>query len=157
MTLHSNLLSAEDFPFFLELVVHSEAWKSREIAGGINGVDSIRQYVSDYKSLNGEWLLWQNNDENLAVTFHVMKAPSNGKSWLGTVLVAPHHRQKGWGKRILETLAGKFKQEGKQVMFTAAPVGEDGWSRFLGKCGFEQSGLEKSNQGIEYLIYVKPL
>lgn len=42
-------------------------------------------------------------------------------------------------------------------MFAAAPAEQDNWSRFLGKRGFEQAGLETDTQGIAYLIYVKPL
>lgn len=116
----------------------------------------IEEYIEAYSELDGEWRVWEKDGERAGVTFHVRRAPSNRKPWLGTILVHPDRRGTGLGCGILLTLGEELAAENKAV-FAAVPASESGWLEFLSKSGFEQYKSEKDEEGKEHLLLLKPL
>ncbi|MDW2877104.1 MULTISPECIES: GNAT family N-acetyltransferase [Bacillaceae] len=147
----SRSLSAGDYAFFQYLADHSGEWLVHETQGR-----GIEEYIEAYSELDGEWRVWEKDGERAGVTFHVRRAPSNRKPWLGTILVHPDRRGTGLGCGILLTLGEELAAENKAV-FAAVPASESGWLEFLSKSGFEQYKSEKDEGGKEHLLLLKPL
>jgi GNAT superfamily N-acetyltransferase len=147
----SRSLSAGDYAFFKYLADHSEEWLVHETQGR-----GIEEYIEEHSELDGEWRVWEKEGERAGVTFHVTRAPSNQKPWIGTILVDPDRRGTGLGRGILSTLGEELAAENKAV-FTAVPASESGWLKFLSKSGFEQYKSEIDEGGKEHLLLLKPL
>lgn len=145
-------LTEADYPVFLSIAEESPVWKQTEL----NGM-SIDEYIENYEHLNGQWSLWTIQEEAAAISFLVKNAPSNGKPWLGTVLVKAGCRGKGLGSRIISQIGKALESQGEDVMFCGVPLGCTEWQLFLGKCGFEQFKIEEDDEGVKQLVFVKPL
>jgi GNAT superfamily N-acetyltransferase len=147
----SRSLSAGDYAFFQYLADQSAEWLVHEKQGR-----GIEEYIEEHSELNGEWRVWEKDGERAGITFHVTRAPSNQKPWIGTLLVDPDRRGTGIGGGILSAIAEELSAEHKAV-FAAVPASESGWLEFLSKSGFEQYKSENDEGGKEHLLLLRPL
>ncbi|MBE4908881.1 GNAT family N-acetyltransferase [Bacillus luteolus] len=138
--------------FFTILIEDSPLWKENELKDL-----SLDAYMHGYTSLQGDWQVWLDKGILIGITFTVNKAPSNNKMWLGTILIAKEHRNKGFARRIIKELAIKALSKGDEAIFCGIPIEINEWSMFLGNCGFEQFKIEKDKTGQNYLVFVYPL
>ncbi|MBU8733754.1 GNAT family N-acetyltransferase [Cytobacillus oceanisediminis] len=150
--LSSSCVTHADLTFFLEVIKDSAAWEEEEKSG-----HNLMEYMARYQKLNGEWRIWRLDGERIAVTFHVNSSPSNGKPWLGTILVKNSIRRKGIGTKIIEQLAAELKEKGEKSFFAGVPENRQNWIYFLADAGFEQFKMEASPDEKEFLIMVCPL
>jgi GNAT superfamily N-acetyltransferase len=150
--LSSDKLTDEDFPFFLEVIKDSADWEKEE-----KFENNLKHYMAGYQELDGEWRIWRQNGERIAVTYHLDLSPSNRKPWLGTILVKKEMRRKGTGTEIIKLLADELKKKGKKSFFAGVPDHRDIWINFLADAGFEQFKMETSDNGQAFLIMVLPL
>lgn len=141
----------KDLDFFKELAETSNKWKKNEIRG-----TEIEKYMEQYAELGGEWRVWLEKENPVAITYHLEHAPSNKKPWLGTILVKASERRKGVAGCIFEMLFEDLCKKGHKAIFAGVPIDEFEWSNFLSDCGFEQLKLEE-NKGETFLIMVRPL
>ncbi|MBU8788219.1 MULTISPECIES: GNAT family N-acetyltransferase [Bacillus] len=150
--MNSRPFSASDLAFFEELIRFSPEWAEEELSG-----EPVKSYMQSYAMYNGSWLVWEDDGRPAAVSFHLEWAPSNGKPWLGTLLVHPDYRRKGRGKTIIGNIGSRLKNAGHKALFAAVPFDRDEWQQMLAHCGFEQLKTEKDEKGNRYLIMVYPL
>ncbi|MBT2687873.1 GNAT family N-acetyltransferase [Bacillus sp. ISL-47] len=150
--LTSNLLTDSDWPFFLKIIKTSPEWEETEKSGF-----NLKKYVALHEKLNGEWRLWRLDGEQIAVTFHVNKSPSNQKPWIGTILVKEERRRQGLGIAIIGKIGEELKSSGEKSLFAGVPEYRYKWIEFLSDAGFEQFKMETSPEGKDYLIMVCPL
>ncbi|MGQ5113420.1 GNAT family N-acetyltransferase [Bacillus halotolerans] len=135
----------------LEIIAEAHpVWKEEEF-----GEKDAESYMISYSMYNGSWLVWEKDGLPVAVSYHLEWAPSNGKPWLGTVLVDPAEERKGHARKIIEQI-GQSLQDKHRVLFTAVPIDRNEWLLFLSQCGFEQLKTEKDEDKL-YIIMVKPL
>ncbi|WP_170289340.1 GNAT family N-acetyltransferase [Metabacillus lacus] len=134
-----------------KLVIHSPEWRKEECEQ-----HELAVYYNQSNMYNGIWQVWENEKHSVGLSFHVEWAPSNGKAWLGTLLIEKEHRGAGYGRSILNGLAHQLAQQGHKAFFAAAPVSQGSWLKFLAACEFEQFKSEKDS-GKEYIISVRPL
>ncbi|MCY7767298.1 GNAT family N-acetyltransferase, partial [Bacillus inaquosorum] len=126
-------------------------WKEEEF-----GEKDAESYIISYSMYNGSWLVWEKNGQPVAVSYHLEWAPSNGKPWLGTVLVDPAEEKKGNARIIIERISKSLRDKHK-AMFAAVPIDRSEWILFLSQCGIEQQKTENDEKGKSFLILVKPL
>lgn len=138
--------------FFTILIEDSPLWKENELKEF-----SLEEYMHGYSSLDGNWYIWLDNGIPIGITFIVNNAPSNNKMWLGTILIAKEHRNKGFARRIIKELANIALSKGVEAIFCGIPIEINEWSIFLGNCGFEQFKIEKDETGQNYLVFVYPI
>lgn len=150
--MNSRPFSSSDLAFFEELIKASPEWAKEELNG-----ENAESYMRSYAMHNGSWLVWEAEARPAAVSFHLDWAPSNGKPWLGTLLVHPDFRGKGRCKTIIEQIGSSLKNAGHKALFAAVPFDRDEWQQTLAHCGFEQLKTEKDEKGNRYLIMVYPL
>ena len=122
-------------------------------------VEMQQMSENEYRNMyvEGEWRIWQLEERDIAVTYHVEKALSNQKPWIGTVIVHPNDRRQGVGMAVVQHLKQELKQKGHKAIFAGVPVEASVWIQFLSDCYFEQFKVEKDEQGQMYLIMVSPL
>ncbi|MGG1688309.1 GNAT family N-acetyltransferase [Pseudalkalibacillus sp. NRS-1564] len=126
-----------------------ETWLLTEFGRNPLFEDMI-SYIQTYEGMGCEFNVWFYGDLPVAITAVLDDAPSNQKPWLGTIVVHPMKRKSGIGCSVIRTLLG----EKNDVVFLGIPYELNEWSLFLGKCGFEQYGIEE--EGKKYLILVHP-
>lgn len=148
----SRPFKKEDLPFFTGLAEASPEWKKEECQ-----TDNIESYMLSYSMYGGEWEVWLIDSEEVAVSYVLEWSPSNGKPWLGTLIVHPDYRNRGIGTKIINLMVEKLNSKGNSAIFAGCPINQDSWLQFLGKCGFEQFKVEKDDRNLkEYMITVKP-
>ncbi|QOR68412.1 GNAT family N-acetyltransferase [Cytobacillus suaedae] len=150
--MNSVEMAPNHLDFFTMLIEDSPLWKENELKDL-----ALDAYLHGYSSLHGDWKVWIDKGIPIGITFTVNKAPSNHKMWLGTILIAKEHRNKGYARKILQALADKAVSRGDEAVFCGIPIEINEWSIFLGKCGFEQFKIEKDEYGRNYLVFVLPL
>ncbi|MGI8385641.1 GNAT family N-acetyltransferase [Robertmurraya sp. P23] len=116
---------------------------------------TAKEYMNKY--LYGEWRVWQKDERDVAITYHLEFAPSNNKPWIGTVIINPNVRRQGLGIRVIQHLKEELREKGHKAIFAGVPVETDMWIRFLSDCYFEQFKVEKDEQNQMFLIMVSPL
>lgn len=135
--------------FLFEWTSNDESWLIEEF-GHIPPIEEMLSYLQTYEGMGCIFRLWLKDDNPVAFTAVLPKAPSNQKSWLGTIVVNPVFRERGIGKSVIdEIMADKAN-----VVFAGVPYEQNEWSLFLGKCGFEQYGIEGEKK--QYLVLVHP-
>jgi GNAT superfamily N-acetyltransferase len=141
-----------DLIFFKRIAMDCDEWKEIELKG-----KSIEEYIDESEKWHGEWRVWNIGEDKVALSYHVKKAQSNEKPWLGTLLVAAEWRGNGVAKLILDFISKEVYSDSADVLFAACPISQIKWSSFLSKNGFEQYKLEKDEHGESYLIHARPL
>jgi GNAT superfamily N-acetyltransferase len=143
-----------DLSFLADLISASEEWREFELQG-----QSAKEYFYKYeKYRSGNWRVWSINHIDVAVSFHLDEAPSNGKPWLGTLLVDKKYRGKDLGESIIDEFSKELFGKGEGVIFCACPPNYDTWLSFLAACGFEQLKVERDDDAQqEYMILVRVL
>lgn len=149
--LESRPFEQDDLCLLEMLAEAHPVWKEEEF-----GEKDAESYMISYSMYNGSWLVWEKNGLPVAVSYHLEWAPSNGKPWLGTVLVDPAEERKGHARKIIEQI-GKSLQDKHRALFTAVPIDRNESILFLSQCGFEQLKTEKDEADKLYIIMVKPL
>ncbi len=132
-----------------EWTQEDETWLLEEF-GRIPLFEDMVSYIQTYEGMGCEFNVWFYGDLPVAITAVLDDAPSNQKSWLGTIVVHPMKRRSGIGRSVILTLLSNKNN----VVFSGIPYDLNEWSLFLGKCGFEQYGIEE--EGKKYLILVHP-
>lgn len=126
-------------------------WKSIEM-----DALTAKEYINKY--VLGEWRVWQQqNNKDVAITYHLDHAPSNNKPWLGTVIINPNERRQGLGTQVVKHLKKELREKGHKAIFAGVPVEADIWIQFMSDCYFEQFKIEKDDQNQMFLIMVSPL
>ncbi|MCM3600342.1 GNAT family N-acetyltransferase [Robertmurraya korlensis] len=125
-------------------------WKSIELKH-LKANEYMKQY------LTGEWRVWQQDERDVAITYHLEFAPSNNKPWIGTVIINPNKRRQGLGISVIQHLKEELREKGHKAIFAGLPVEADMWIQFLSDCYFEQFKVEKDEQNQMFLIMVSPL
>lgn len=149
--LESRPFVQDDLCLLEKLAEAHPVWKEEEF-----GEKDAESYMISYSMYNGSWLIWENDGLPIAVSYHLEWAPSNGKPWLGTVLIDPAEEKKGHARMIIEQIS-KILGAKHKAMFAAVPIDRSEWILFLGQCGFEQLKTEKDEKGKSFMILVKPL
>ncbi|PHI49095.1 GNAT family N-acetyltransferase [Bacillus halotolerans] len=149
--LKNRPIEQNDLSWFEEIAEAHSVWKKEEF-----GEKDAESYMISYSMYNGSWLVWEKDGLPVAVSYHLEWAPSNGKPWLGTVLVDPAEERKGHARKIIEQI-GQSLQDKHRALFTAVPIDRNEWILFLSQCGFEQLKTEKDEADKPYIIMVKPL
>jgi GNAT superfamily N-acetyltransferase len=129
---------------------HDSYWTSVEMQQ-MSEIEYRKKYV------DGEWRIWQLEERDVAITYHLEVSPSNQKPWIGTVIVSPKDRRQGLGMAIVQQLKQELKQRGHKAIFAGVPVEASVWIQFLSDCYFEQFKVEKDEQNQMYIIMVSPL
>lgn len=151
--LSSSLLKEDDVEFLKTLIAGSPAWQKEECHA-----EELESYLLTYQMYNGEWRIWTLNGKQIGVSYVLEWSPANEKPWVGTILIHPNSRLKGFGRGILNEVGLELRQKGHKALFAGCPIGQDTWLQFLGKCGFEQFKVEKDDTtSKEFMITVKPL
>jgi GNAT superfamily N-acetyltransferase len=140
-----------DLSFFQKIVDKSELFKKWEIKE-----EDLSSYFYRYQIGKGEWRIWLDGDSQIGITYHVEKADSNGKPWIGTILISPELRKRGFAHRIIEKWKNELKAKGNKIVYATSPYDEEEWIQFLGLVGFDQFKVE-THLGIEWLIFLQPL
>lgn len=133
----------------IEWTMEDENWLIAEF-GRMPIAEDILSYIQTYEGMGCEFRLWFNDENPVAITAVLDRAPSNQKLWIGTVVVAPVERNKGVGLSVIHAILN----EQKEVVFAGIPFERNDWSLFLGKCGFEQYTVEGEEK--KYLVFVHP-
>ncbi|MDQ0927354.1 GNAT superfamily N-acetyltransferase [Bacillus atrophaeus] len=150
--LENRYFEQDDLSLLEKLAEAHPAWKEEELGEKKDAAS----YMLSYSMYNGSWLVWEKDGLPIAVSYHLEWAPSNGKPWLGTVLVDPAEEKKGYARTIIERI-GQTLNEKHKAVFAAVPINRNEWILFLSQCGFEQLKLEKDENGKQFIILVKPL
>ncbi len=116
---------------------------------------TVNEYMNKY--IQGEWRVWQQDDTDVAITYHLEFAPSNNKPWIGTVIINPNKRRQGLGISVIQHLKEELREKGHKAIFAGVSVEADWWIQFLSDCYFEQFKVEKDEQNQMFLIMVSPL
>lgn len=117
MILNSRPYEERDFSFFLECVNSSPEWQEEECDG-----NQLHNYMEGYKHLGGHWVIWSNKDVQIGISFTLDCSPSNRRPWLGTLLIHPEYRRKGYGKTIVNKLLRRWSKNGEKIVFAAIPI-----------------------------------
>jgi GNAT superfamily N-acetyltransferase len=141
----------QDLYFFQSCVKDSPEWQQEECT-----YEDIKNFMAFYEHLNGRWLVWIHDGQKIGLTFTVDQSPSNGRPWLGTVLVDSAYRRQKFGEKMINLLLEEWAENGHKVAYAAIPIMQHGWSAFLSMGGFEQYKIEKDKEHT-YLLFVKPL
>lgn len=154
----SRKITNEDLPLIKDWLIHSPDWL-REEGLLVNEVDGLRiqAWMSLYEKYQGEWLIWSDSSRYIGMTYHVSRAPSNGRPWIGMVVVAPDKRNEGIGRVLLERITECLNQLGEKVVYIGCPFERTNWMQFLGRCGFEQIGMDLLESGKKYIKMAKAI
>ncbi len=144
----------QDRDLLRSLIKESPSWQRVEC-----GMNDLEVYLRSYEMFQGSWRVWNSpNNEPIGISYHLDWAPSNERPWLGTILIHPNERNKGYGKRIIQQIGQEQRENGHKALYASSPAIYDDWLKFLGKCQFEQVKLETNNtNNLDYIICVKPL
>uniref|UniRef100_UPI0030C802D2 GNAT family N-acetyltransferase n=1 Tax=Enterococcus faecium TaxID=1352 RepID=UPI0030C802D2 len=116
---------------------------------------ALSDFIEEWQA-KGEWRIWEIEGELAGITFHIETAPSNGKPWLGTILVNKSMRGKGIARSMIQSLSRELKDKGYSALFAGIPISQYTWAEFVSRCGFEQLKTEISDE-VTYLILIRPL
>ncbi|KAA0548082.1 GNAT family N-acetyltransferase [Bacillus sp. BGMRC 2118] len=141
----------DDYTFILQCVRESNDWQEEEC-----NISEIDHYLKEYEHVNGEWLVWCEEDKEIGISYSVDQAQSNGRPWLGTILVHPAYQRSGYGKSVISQLVKRWSAKGEKVAYAAVPIMRQEWISFLSACGFEQYKIEKEGDKT-YLLCIIPL
>ncbi|RLQ95896.1 GNAT family N-acetyltransferase [Falsibacillus albus] len=149
----SRHFEKEDEVHFSDWIETSLEWKTIEMKN-----ESVLTYTKRHEEMPGKWLTWfePRRTEPVAITYHMETAPSNGKPWLGTLIVKPSRRMEGVGEEVITILGEELKANGHKAIFAGVPIEQYTWVDFLSRCGFEQFKVE-SEEKQQFLILVKSL
>lgn len=150
LDLHSETFDELHAELLYNWTRHDSNWYVEELGRQATKPDIV-SYIQTYKGIGCKWKLWKRGDQPVAISCALPNAPSNHKPWVGTVVVNPEMRNLGIGRAVIS----KLREEIDEVMFAGIPYARIDWSIFLGKCGFEQYGIEEA-QSKKYLIMVLP-
>jgi GNAT superfamily N-acetyltransferase len=145
-----RMLHDNDAILIKRFTEHDSYWTSVEMKQM-----SENEYMKKYDE--GEWRVWQLEERDVAITYHLEVAPSNQKPWIGTIIVNPNHRRQGIGVGIIQQLKKELQKKGHKAIFAGVPVEAPVWIQFLSDCYFEQFKVEKDEQNQMYIIMVSPL
>lgn len=143
-------MTESDTPFFESIVADSPDWKRMELKE-----KNLSGFIKEWQDKGG-WRIWSIEGECTGISFHIESAPSNGKPWLGTILVKKTMRQRGAARMIIQSLSEELQQKGYSVLFAGIPVSQSDWVDILSRCRFEQFKSETSGEET-YLILIRPL
>ncbi|WP_347550539.1 hypothetical protein ABFG93_03040 [Pseudalkalibacillus hwajinpoensis] len=133
-----------------EWTLEDEEWLLSEF-GRQPSLAEVISYIQTYEGIGCEWKVWFEEEEAIAITCVLNQAPSNLQAWLGTIVVRPDKRNSGRGSSVIKSETKRYRP----VIFAGIPYNRNEWSMFLGKCGFDQYGIEESPEET-FLIFVKP-
>jgi GNAT superfamily N-acetyltransferase len=133
----------ENILFLFELIEQSFEWKIEEFDENPIKISDVEKWMKSYDNLNGRWRVWNFNNVPIGVTFHIQSAPFNQKPWLGAILIKPVYRRKGYARLIIDTIRSELYDKGNKVLYAGVPFKQIHWGIFLGKCGFEQIGVQE--------------
>ncbi|WP_053216050.1 GNAT family N-acetyltransferase [Guptibacillus hwajinpoensis] len=136
--------------YLFEWTSSDHKWLLEEL-GRLPSEEDLISYVQMYEGMGCVFQVWLKNNEPVAITCVLNKAPSNHKPWIGMIVVRPECRREGIGREVIQEITGEFAD----VVFAGIPYDMNDWSLFLGQSGFEQYGIEKQEKG-NYLIFVHP-
>lgn len=88
--LGSRPFEQDDLSLLEKLAEAQPVWKEEEF-----GDKDAEDYIISYSMYNGSWLVWEKDGMPVAVSYHLEWSPSNGKPWLGTVLIDPAEEKRG--------------------------------------------------------------
>lgn len=146
-------LNEDDDDFFKDIIRVSNDWQQEECFE-----NELENYFLSYQMFNGHWRIWSVNNNRIGISYHMEWSPSNERPWIGTILVHPDYRLMGFGQNIIEKIGHELKSKGHKTCYVGCSIYQEGWLRFLGKCGFEQIKIEKDiATSKEYMISVMPL
>ncbi|AYA75268.1 GNAT family N-acetyltransferase [Bacillus sp. Y1] len=148
--IHYRIMLESDATLLHAFTKFDSLWKSIEIEQ-LTAIEYMNKY------LNGEWRVWQQDERDVAITYHLEFAPSNNKPWIGTVIINPNERRQGLGIRIIQHLKEELREKRHKAIFAGIPVEADMWIQFLSDCYFDQFKVEKDEQNQMFLIMVSPL
>ncbi len=151
--LEHRLLQDTDLAFASMLAGQSPEWEETELGAG----ETVPDFIRSYRGAGGEFRIWQIGGTDTALSYHVDKAVSNRKPWLGTILVRRSERRKGIASAIVGKLASEWRSKGERAAFCGIPEHQMDWSQFLGRAGFEQLKIEQDENGETFLVMVMPL
>ncbi|WP_066176372.1 hypothetical protein [Bacillus marinisedimentorum] len=151
--LEYRALRDTDTAFVSMLAGESPDWAETELGESETAADFIRKY----RGTGGEFRVWQVGGTDTALSYHIDKAESNRKPWLGTILVRRSARGKGIASAIVWKLASEWRTKGERATFCGVPADKMDWPLFLGKIGFEQLKIEQDENEKEFLVMVLPL
>ncbi|MGB7999985.1 MAG: GNAT family N-acetyltransferase [Anaerobacillus sp.] len=132
-----------------EWTMDDQIWLTEEF-GRQPMFEDVISYVQTYEGIGCKFQIWFVEDEPIGLTSVLEVAPSNHKAWIGTIVVRPDKRRQGYGRKMMQLVVDELTG----VVFAGIPYEMTGWSLFLGKCGFEQYGLEEDKK--KYLLFVRP-
>ncbi|EIT84939.1 hypothetical protein A374_12870 [Fictibacillus macauensis ZFHKF-1] len=146
-----------DLPFIRHLFqLAGKLWQQEEGIDGTENDAQLTAYLQRYVESGGEWFIFEENDKKIGAAYVTYAAPSNGKPWLGTLLVAELFQKKGYAHAIIACINDEIKNN-HTALFAACPVPYSSWLLFLNHLGFEQMAFEKDEFGKEYIKLVKAL
>ncbi|MBM6618609.1 GNAT family N-acetyltransferase [Bacillus suaedaesalsae] len=140
-----------DFSFFINCVKDSKDWQEEECHES-----ELHNFMKKYEHVNGVWLIWSDENREIGISYTVEHAQSNGRPWVGTLLIHPQYQRNGYGKTIITQLLHTWADKGEKIAYAAIPIMQHGWISFLTSCGFEQYKIEKEYDKT-YLLCIKPL
>lgn len=132
-----------------EWTMDDQIWLTEEF-GRQPMFEDVISYVQTYEGIGCKFQIWFVEDKPIGLTSVLEVAPSNHKAWIGTIVVRPDKRRQGYGRKMMQLVVDELTG----VVFAGIPYEMTGWSLFLGKCGFEQYGLEEDKK--KYLLFVRP-
>ncbi|TXC92102.1 GNAT family N-acetyltransferase [Metabacillus litoralis] len=146
-------LNKGDYNFFKDIIRVSDDWQQEECSE-----NELENYLLSYQMFNGQWRIWYKNNNKIGISYHIEWSPSNERPWIGTILIHPNQRLRGFGQNIIKEIGHELKSKGHKACYVGCSINQDGWLRFLGNCGFEQLKIEKEvTTSKEYMISVMPL
>ena len=121
--IYSQKLCTEELPFIVSWFKQSnELIKEEGLLDIEINLNKITVWMSLYESLEGDWLVWYDDMKLVGFSFHVQKAPSNNRPWIGMVLVDPEKRDCGYGIRIVNGLSNTLLKQGASIVYSAVPI-----------------------------------
>ncbi|MGP4083013.1 GNAT family N-acetyltransferase [Pseudalkalibacillus sp. R45] len=151
-------MTEDDSEVILEWFKQSPEWLAEEgLLKEEMDLQRIKVWMSLYDKYDGIWLMWEENHTLKGISFHILNAPSNNKTWIGMIMVNPIYKRRGYGSSILHHLCKRLEQKHHKIVYTASPFERVGWLRFLATCGFEQIGTETTSTDKRYITLAKPL
>lgn len=90
----------------MEWTMEDKDWLEEEF-GRMPIAEDIFTYIQAYEGMGCEFRLWFKDEAPVAITAVLDQAPSNQKSWLGTIVVDPVQRKKGVGHEVIQCIIGE--------------------------------------------------
>lgn len=121
--LENRYFEQDDLSLLEKLAEAHPAWKEEELGEKKDAAS----YMLSYSMYNGSWLVWEKDGLPIAVSYHLEWAPSNGKPWLGTVLVDPAEEKRGMPGRLLNRSAKRLMKNIKRCLQRFRSIGMNGY------------------------------